>query len=74
MGEEGVEDWAQHTALWYDSVQNEGGGVVVVKPNRLWSVSKKIQDPIAEGGAEISELVDQLGWDDSAEGRAEINE
>lgn len=39
-GEEGVEDWAYYTALWYTSVQGKGGGVVVVDSNRLWSVSE----------------------------------
>ena len=30
MGEEGVEEWTQHAALWYASVDGEGGGAVVV--------------------------------------------
>lgn len=27
VGEEGVEEWAKHTALWYACVECDGGGV-----------------------------------------------
>ncbi len=30
MGVEGVEEWAQHTALWYAGVECDGGGAGVV--------------------------------------------
>ncbi len=29
MGVEGVEEWAQHTALWYAGVECDGGGAGV---------------------------------------------
>lgn len=60
VGKDRIEDWAQNTALWHTSVQGEDGGVMVVDPNRLWSVSEKVQDAVAKGRADakISELRD----------------
>lgn len=60
VGKERVKDWAQNTAPWHASVQGEDGGVMVVDPNRLWSVSEKVQDPVTKGRADakISELRD----------------
>lgn len=76
MGEEGVEERAEHTALWHSGVQCYSGGGEVIDPNRLWSVSEEVQCPVAEGGgdAKSTEFGDQAGWDDGVKGRAEINE
>lgn len=67
MGEEGVENRAQNTALWYASIQGEDGGVVIVNLNRLWSVGENIQGPVAETGADakVSVFGDQLRWNHS---------
>ena len=42
VGEEGVQEGAQHTALRDASVQDEGGGGVIINPNSLWSVGQEV--------------------------------
>ena len=64
VGEEGVQEGAQHTALRDASVQGEGGGGAIVAPNRLRSVDQKVQYPVAEGGVDVQ--VPQFG--DQSEG------
>ena len=75
MGEEGVEERAEHTALWHAGVQCYSGGGEVVDPNRLWSVSEEIQCPITEGGgdAKTAEFGDQASGYESVKGGAEVN-
>ena len=59
VGVEGLEEWAQHTALWY-------AGVVCVVVEQVWSVGQKVHNPVAEGGvnAQFSKLSGQLGRND----------
>ena len=67
MGVEGVEKWAQHTALWYANVKCDGGGAGVARPNMLRPVGQKVHDPVAEGGVnvQVSKFCGQLGGNDS---------
>lgn len=37
VGAEGIEEWAQHTALWDTSVQGEGRGSVVFLTQQIWA-------------------------------------
>ncbi len=75
VGVEGVEDWAQHTALLYASVACDGGGACVAWPNMLRSVGQKVHNPVAEGGvnAQVSKFSGQLGGNDSIQCWAEVN-
>lgn len=47
VGEEGVEEWTQHIALWDASVEGEGWGVAVILLNILGSVGLEVQYPVA---------------------------
>lgn len=38
VDEEGVEEWAKHTALWYTGVEGDSGGAGVAWPNILRSL------------------------------------
>lgn len=62
VGKKGIEKRAKHIALWSNRVHYGGGGGVVVKPNRLWSVGKKVQGPKTKRGtdAKASELENTL--------------
>lgn len=64
MGEQGVEQWAEHTSLRVPRVESHCGGDVVVNTHSLWSARQDVQDIVIEGGPELG---DKLGGNNGVE-------
>ena len=63
MGEQGVQDGAEHAHLWGPCVEDQRRGVVVSYLQHLGAARQEVQDPIAQGGVETQglKLNDELG-------------
>jgi hypothetical protein len=60
MGEQGVQEGAEHAPLWGPSVEDQRSEDVVY---HLGAVRQEVQDPNAQGGVETQGLkvIDELG-------------
>ena len=74
MSVDGIQEWAQHAALWRTRTEHEGGGAVGANFNRLRPICKKIFYPGTGGGGEVqgSQLAHKDVRDDG-KGRAVVN-
>ena len=54
MGEQGVQERAENSPLWGPSVEDQCGGDVV--SYHLGASRQKVQDPVAQGGVEMTSL------------------
>ena len=63
MGEQGVQEGAEHAPLWGPCVENQQSGGVVFYLHHLGAARQEVQDSVAQGGVEIQgpELNDELG-------------
>ena len=63
MGEQGVQEGAEHSPLWGPSVEDQHSGDVVSYLHHLEAARQKVQDSIAKGGVETKglQLDDELG-------------
>ena len=50
---DGIQEWAQHAALWRTRTEHEGGGAVGANFNRLRTICKKVFYPGIGGGGEV---------------------
>ena len=50
MGEQGVQEGAEHAPLWGPSVEDQRSGDVVSYIHHLGAACQKVQDPIAQDG------------------------
>jgi hypothetical protein len=66
LGEQGVQERADHTLLWGPSVEGQRSGDVVSYLHQLGAARQKVQDPIAQGGVETHGLslmrASSLSW------------
>ena len=56
VGEQGVEERAEHAALRGTGVEDQGGGCDVSHPHCLGSARQEVQDPVTEGAVEPRSL------------------
>ena len=63
MGEQGVQEGAEHPSLWCPCVEDQLSGGVVSNLHQLGAVCQEVQDPVAQGGVQTQgpELNDELG-------------
>ena len=63
MGEQGVQEGAEHAPLWGPSVEDQRNGDVVSYLHHLGAARQEVQDPIAQGRVETQglRLNDELG-------------
>ena len=63
VGEQGVQEAAEHAPLWGPSVEGQRSGDVVSYLHHLGTARQKVQDPIAQGGVETQglQLDNELG-------------
>ena len=63
MGEQGVQEGAEHAPLWGPSVEGQRSGDVVSYLRLMGAARQKVQDPVAQGRVETQSLKlnDQLG-------------
>ena len=63
MGEQGVQEGAEHAPLWGQCVEEQCSGGVVSNIYHLEAARQEVQDPIAQGGVESQGLKhnDELG-------------
>ena len=50
MGEQGVQEGAEHAPLWGPSVEDQRSGDVVSYLHSLGAACQEVQDPVALGG------------------------
>jgi hypothetical protein len=64
VGEQGVQEGAEHSPLWVPSVEGQRSGDAVSYLHHLGAACQKVQDPIAQGRVETQgfQLNDDLGW------------
>ena len=76
MGEQGVQEGAEHTLLWGPSVEGQRSGDVVSYLHHLGVACQKVQDPITQDGVEIQglQLDNELGGYYGVECCAVVNE
>ena len=62
MGEQGVQEGAEHAPLWGPSVEYQRGGDFVSYPHHLGEAHQEVQDPVAQGRVETQgpKLNDEL--------------
>ena len=63
MGEQGVQERAEHAALWGPCVEDQRGRGVVTYLHHLGSARQEVQDQVAQGGVQTQgpKLSDELG-------------
>ena len=63
MGEQDVQEGAEHTTLWGPSVKDQLSGGVVSYLHHLGAARQEVQDPVAQGGVQTQglKLNDELG-------------
>ena len=67
VGEEGIQQWTEHTALGSPCAQCPGAGYSGTSSSCLGSVCEKVQDPAAEGGCQC-EVVEFFSQSAGADG------
>ena len=63
MGEQGVQEGAEHAPLWGPCVEDQQSGGVVSYLHLLGVARQEVQEPVAQGGVQtqVPELNDELG-------------
>ena len=63
MGEQGVQEGAEHSLLQGPSVEDQRRGGVVSYLHHLCATHQEVQDPVAQGGVQtqVLNLDDELG-------------
>ena len=63
VGEQGVQERAEHAPLWGPSVEDQRSSDVVSYLHHLGAACQKFQDPVAQGGVETQglKLNDEFG-------------
>ena len=63
MGEQRVQEGAEHAPVWGPSVEDQQSGGVVSYLHPLGAAHQDVQDPVAEGGVQNQdpEINDELG-------------
>ena len=69
MGEQGVQEGAEHAPLWGPSVEDQRSEDVVSYLHHLGEARQEVQDPMAQGGVQTQgfKLNDELGGNDVVE-------